>query len=50
MLVKYIKYLNEHNADDAYWGDGGDGSGKNYFGHLLMRLRDEIRANEAKTE
>ena len=36
--------LVEHTANDSYWGDGGDGSGKNRLGHLLMRLRDELRA------
>lgn len=36
--------LVEHTANDSYWGDGGDGSGKNRLGQLLMRLRDELRA------
>ena len=36
--------LVEHTANDSYWGDGGDGSGKNRLGHLLMRLRAELRA------
>ena len=36
--------LVEHTVNDSYWGDGGDGSGKNRLGHLLMRLRDELRA------
>jgi ribA/ribD-fused uncharacterized protein len=35
--------LVEHTANDAYWGDGGDGSGKNRLGHLLMRVRAELR-------
>lgn len=39
--------LVEHTANDSYWGDGGDGSGKNRLGHLLMRLREEL-AGEAK--
>jgi ribA/ribD-fused uncharacterized protein len=38
--------LVEHTGNDAYWGDGGDGSGKNRLGQLLMRVRDELR--EAK--
>ena len=33
----------EHTANDAYWADNGDGTGKNMLGVLLMRLRDEIR-------
>jgi ribA/ribD-fused uncharacterized protein len=36
--------LVEHTANDSYWGDGGDGSGKNRLGQLLMRLREELRA------
>ena len=36
--------LVEHTANDSYWGDGGDGSGKNRLGRLLMQLRDELRA------
>ncbi|QEH33042.1 Swarming motility protein YbiA [Aquisphaera giovannonii] len=33
----------EHTANDAYWGDGGDGSGRNRLGEILMRVRDELR-------
>jgi N-glycosidase YbiA len=36
--------LVEHTSNDAYWGDGGDGSGRNRLGQLLMRLREELRA------
>jgi len=32
----------EHTDNDDYWGDGGDGSGKNRLGFLLMKVRDEI--------
>ena len=35
-------YLVEHTENDAYWGDGGDGSGKNRLGKLLMKLRKEL--------
>jgi N-glycosidase YbiA len=35
--------LVEHTANDRYWGDGGDGSGKNRLGQTLMRVRDELR-------
>jgi N-glycosidase YbiA len=35
--------LVEHTVNDSYWGDGGDGSGKNRLGHLLMSVRDELR-------
>lgn len=40
--------LVEHTANDRYWGDGGDGSGKNMLGALLMRVRQELRgANDS---
>jgi hypothetical protein len=35
--------LVEHTHLDKYWADGGDGSGKNRLGHLLMQLRTEIK-------
>ncbi len=35
--------LVEHTTNDRYWADGGDGSGKNMLGILLMRLRTELR-------
>ena len=38
------KKIVEHTNKDAYWADGGNGSGKNMLGILLMRLRDELRA------
>ena len=33
----------EHTENDGYWGDGGDGSGKNRLGQILMRVREELR-------
>lgn len=36
--------LVEHTANDDYWGDGGDGSGKNMLGRILMQVREELRA------
>jgi ribA/ribD-fused uncharacterized protein len=35
--------LVEHTVNDRYWADGGDGSGKNRLGELLMQLRSELR-------
>jgi N-glycosidase YbiA len=35
--------LIEHTANDGYWADGGDGSGKNMLGILLMELREELK-------
>ncbi len=34
----------EHTVNDAFWGDGGDGSGKNMLGQILMRVRASLRA------
>jgi ribA/ribD-fused uncharacterized protein len=36
--------LVEHTNNDAYWGDGGDGSGKNMLGQVLMRVRERLRS------
>jgi len=30
----------EHTKNDAYWGDGGDGTGKNRLGEILMLVRE----------
>lgn len=35
--------LVEHTKNDRYWGDGGDGSGLNRLGALLMELRSALR-------
>lgn len=34
--------LIEHTRNDRYWADGGDGTGKNRLGILLMELRAEL--------
>ncbi len=34
----------EHTENDRYWGDGGDGSGNNRLGQILMRVRAELRS------
>jgi ribA/ribD-fused uncharacterized protein len=38
----------EHTRNDAYWADGGDGSGRNRLGVLLMELRAQLRAESAQ--
>ena len=35
--------LVEHTENDSYWGDGGDGSGRNMLGRILMSVREELR-------
>lgn len=36
--------LVEHTKNDNYWADGGDGSGKNMLGIILMEVRDVLKA------
>lgn len=38
--------LIEHTTRDSYWADGGDSSGKNMLGKLLMELRDKFTAKK----
>lgn len=38
-LIKTNVRLVEASPDDAYWGEGSDGQGKNTLGRLLMALR-----------
>ena len=33
----------EHTGKDAYWGDGGNGGGRNRLGQLLKQVREEHR-------
>ncbi len=35
--------LIEHTTNDNYWGDGGDGTGKNKLGIILTRVREALR-------
>ena len=35
--------LVERTPRDKYWGDGGDGTGKNMLGKILMEVRAELR-------
>lgn len=39
--------LVEHTTNDSYWGDGGDGSGRNMLGRILMEVRSELRVAES---
>lgn len=34
--------LVERTENDSYWGDGGDGSGRNMLGQLLMEVRQSL--------
>lgn len=35
--------LVEHTVNDSYWADGGDGTGKNMLGKILMEVRERLR-------
>lgn len=37
------RYLAEHTTKDKFWGDGGDGTGLNRLGELLMEVREMLR-------
>jgi ribA/ribD-fused uncharacterized protein len=41
--------LVEHSSVDAYWGDGGDGSGLNKLGQILMQVREELRGSSGSS-
>ena len=36
------RVLTEHSHKDAYWGDGGDGCGRNELGKILMDVRSKL--------
>jgi N-glycosidase YbiA len=42
--------LVEHTTNDHYWADGGDGTGKNRLGQLLMELRAALCTQSAKSQ
>ncbi|KAG8990894.1 hypothetical protein FRB93_002966 [Tulasnella sp. JGI-2019a] len=37
--------IEDAGANDAFWGNGADGKGRNELGKALMRLRDHFRTN-----
>lgn len=39
--------LVEQTENDDFWGDGGDGSGRNELGRLLMALRERLRSESS---
>eukprot|EP00250_Pteridium_aquilinum_P031348 c43462_g1_i1 orf=133-687(+) len=46
LLATRGRRLVEKTSKDRYWGDGGDGSGKNMLGRLLVELRDVLIREE----
>lgn len=33
----------EHASVDSFWADGGDGTGQNWLGKILMMVREDLR-------
>lgn len=48
LLSTGAEELVEHSFRDRYWGDGGDGSGQNMLGRLLMQVREELRSDDVE--
>lgn len=46
LLATGASKLIEHTTNDNYWADGGDGSGQNMLGLILMRVRNEMQAGQ----
>ena len=46
LLVTNNRKLVEHTRRDSCWGDGGDGSGTNWLGKVLMEIREELRKSD----
>lgn len=46
LLATGNEYLIEHTVKDTYWADGGNGSGKNMLGRILMEERDKLHESE----
>ena len=44
LLATGTATLVEHTVNDSYWADGGDGTGLNMLGRLLMEIRDALLA------
>lgn len=40
--------LIEHTVNDSFWADGGDGSGLNRLGIILMKIRQELKEEQRK--
>jgi ribA/ribD-fused uncharacterized protein len=40
--------LVEHSPKDDFWGDGGDGTGQNMLGLILMSVRADLFSNSTK--
>ncbi|WP_231374028.1 NADAR family protein [Aureivirga marina] len=43
LLSTESKKIIEHTENDSYWGDGGNGLGKNKLGKILMKVREKLK-------
>lgn len=50
LLSTEEKEIVEHTTKDSFWGDGGDGSGKNMLGKCLMKIREILKQKEINNE
>lgn len=50
LLDTGVAVIVEHTKNDRYWGDGGDGSGKNRLGRILMEVREQLREEFEQTD
>lgn len=46
LLATDDRQLTEHTANDHYWADGGDGSGKNMLGKTLMLVKMHLSSRK----
>jgi predicted NAD-dependent protein-ADP-ribosyltransferase YbiA (DUF1768 family) len=37
-----LRPIIQHNRGDYFWGDGGDGTGRNKLGKILTNLRESF--------
>jgi ribA/ribD-fused uncharacterized protein len=44
LLATGDSHIVEHTENDSFWGDGGDGSGRNMLGRILMEVRARLRS------
>lgn len=44
LLLTGEAILVENTGNDSYWGNGGDGRGKNMLGKLLVEVRTELKS------
>ena len=46
LLATDNRELIEDTEGDSFWGDGGDGSGRNMLGRLLMEVRNQLKVDK----